>query len=235
MTTTLVDAASLGRTLVNINVAQILNQPMRAAQRREAAAFVASRQGLTGSYRGMFGLTDADRAAGRLPLVTGEMPDTGASMSHIAGEECCRALLTLGVKSAAVTRALDTATANFLGYLQEKQTERFTDGYYCCGKCSVALWRHVIAGGMRFSPRTRQLHLVNGLKRLKACRLDNGRWRAFPFFYTLLALTELPPKLARDELAFAAPVCEHLLERSPRGDTTDRVRREIMSRVMATV
>lgn len=233
MSISLVDVRSLGQTLCNISTAQILGHPVSAQQKRQAAAFIISRQGLPGSYAGMFALTDEDRAIGRFPLATGEKPDTRASMAHIAGEEACRALLTLGVQSQAITNALNHATHNFLDYLSQYQIEKPDDGYFCCGKCSVAMWRNLAAGGLRISGISTRKRLVNGLEHLKSCRQDNGRWRAFPFFYTLLALTELPRNIAREELAYIAPVCKRLLKRSAKADTTDQVRRVIMSRALA--
>jgi len=187
---------------------------------------------LPGSYAGMFALTDQDCSAGKVILATGETLTTRASRAHICGEESCRALLTLGVKTPAVRHALKAATENFVEFLAGRQTEKPTDGYYCCGKCSVSMWRNVMAGGMNLSETMARQHLQNGVARLKTCRQKDGRWRVFPFYYTLLALTEMPGKIAHAELAHAAPACQRALKRKPQNDLTDQVRRAIMIRVI---
>lgn len=235
MKSTLVDSASLARTLYNINSMQILDQPIHAQQKRSAAAFIVSRLNQPGSYGGLFALTDQDRAAGRMLLATGETLSTRASMAHIAGEEACRVLLTLGVESGRIRRALSQATQSFLDFLLIHQAEKPDAGSYCCGTCTVSMWRHISAGGLKISGISTTRRLANGLKRLKACRQDNGRWRAFPFYYTLLALTEMPVGIAREELAFAAPACQRLIGRKAPQSETGPVRRHILERVLSII
>ena len=79
---------------------------------------------------------------------------------------------------------------------------------YCCGICTCAYWRHLAAGGLSRNAE----RLAAGMQALKAHRLDSGRWRRFPFFYTLLALTEIDVALSRSEMQFAAPPCERYLK-----------------------
>jgi hypothetical protein len=67
---------------------------------------------------------------------------------------------------------------------------------------------------------------------LKQHRTDDGRWRRFPFFYTVLALTEIHMLAAAEELRYAAPVCEKLLKQNATGDVYAERRRVLARRVL---
>jgi hypothetical protein len=45
--------------------------------------------------------------------------------------------------------------------------------------------------------------VVGGVRALRACRDGNGRWRSFPHYYTLLALSGFDYPQVRDELRYA--------------------------------
>jgi len=49
---------------------------------------------------------------------------------------------------------------------------------------------------------------MEGLKALKKRRDGKGRWRNFPFYYTLLSLTEIDIPQPVDEMKYAAKACE---------------------------
>jgi hypothetical protein len=85
------------------------------------------------------------------------------------------------------------------------------DGYYCCSKCSAAYWRNLSS---QDSPNSEKL-LNSGMRILKASRNGNGKWKRFPFFYTLYALTGIDSRAAIEEMKFAAPVLEKYARRSP--------------------
>ena len=52
----------------------------------------------------------------------------------------------------------------------------------------------------------------HGLRVLAGYRTDGRGWRRFPFYYTLLALTEIDLPAARAELRWAAPAAERSLK-----------------------
>ena len=60
-----------------------------------------------------------------------------------------------------------------------------------------------------------------------------GRWRRFPFFYTLLALTDIDWKAAREELRYAAPAMEKTLGRLRQGAEHAPRRRALLERALA--
>ena len=82
-------------------------------------------------------------------------------------------------------------------------------GLYGCGKCSVGLWRNLLAGGLdRHEERLRR-----GGSHLRSVRDGEHHWRRFPFWYTVLALSEMDSTEARAELKYA-PALERAADRT---------------------
>ena len=77
--------------------------------------------------------------------------------------------------------------------------------------------------------------LSGGLKYLKSFRDGKGRWRRFPYYYTLLALSEIHGLDADAEIRYAAPGLERMLRRKGNGDRFDLRRRMLAERVLARV
>lgn len=204
---------SLSKTLDNLNDAFLFGKKLDESEKLKAAAWLASRQGLKNSYAGMFAPTSFDFRNG-VKLYTGEKLTTNASIGHILGEETCRILNILNINDDNIRKALTKANNNFkkfikraaeLGYAVEINYNK--KGTYCCGKCSVAYWRNLASQGIEKNTSI----LKSGLKYLKMYRNGEGRWRRFPFYYTLSALIELDLKSAREELKYASNVCEKAL------------------------
>ena len=101
---------SLGKTLDAANAALFYGIEIDQEQKLELARWIASRQGLPGSYADMFAGTDNDRASG-YTVFTGEQIKTRAGSSHIMGEEASRLLILLNVQDDEVKEALANATA----------------------------------------------------------------------------------------------------------------------------
>jgi len=231
----LVRPDSLAGTLDAVDEALFFGRQLSEADRREAAAWIAARQGLPGSYHGLFAPTERDRSQG-IRLFTGETVTTHAGKAHVLGEEACRALLLLDVDTEEVGRALGRATEGMLERLRaaeerEKHVGRPWLGQYCCGKCTVALWRHLAAGGLERAEH----HLAAGVEALRLSRDGEGRWRRFPFHYTLLVLSEMDVSLAADELRYAAPAVQRLANRPPSSDPFATRRHALAERVLAKV
>jgi len=223
---TLLHRGSLATTLDVVNEAMFLGRTRGKAERLAAARWIAARQGLPGSYCGMFAPTARD-LAGPIRLFTGEAVRTDAATRHILGEEACRALILLEVREPEVERALKRASAAMVERLYREG--RRPIGTYCCGTCSVSLWRHLAVGGLDQAAR----RLADGLRVLKVHRLGNSKWRRFPYYYTLLALSEIDSPAARAEMRYAAPGLERLLERAGSGDKFARRRRALAERILA--
>ena len=199
---------SLAALVDSIEQKRYFGQKIPARELITAERKIASRQGLPGSYAGMFAPTRFDFRRG-IRVFTGEAVRSGAATAHILGEECCRLLLKLPVKDRQVSAALARAEVGMQERLDSADRLHARHaGFYCCGICTASFWRHLAAGGLSDpEPRFR-----NGLRALAACRSDNGRWTRFPFFYTLLALAEIGLPQAEKELRWAAPAAERSLK-----------------------
>jgi hypothetical protein len=79
----------------------------------------------------------------------------------------------------------------------------------------------------------REARLRGGLTHLREHRDGSGRWRRFPFYYTLLALTEIPGRAAGREIRYAAPGLERMLKRRARGGRFETRRRAVAERILA--
>ena len=230
---TIVDPNSLAATLDAVNEALFLGRPLSKAQREGAAKWIAARQGLPGSYAGMFAPTEKDAKEG-IRLFTGERLQSRGGAAHVLGEEACRALILLDVSLVGVRDAQARACRGMVARLRAAESREINAGRpwlgtYCCGRCTVALWRHLAAGGLEDAER----HLTAGMEALRVNRSGTGRWRRFPFHYALLALGEVKLPAAVDEMRYAAPALEGSLRRSPKDDPFDARRRVVAQRILA--
>ncbi|RPJ45623.1 MAG: hypothetical protein EHM21_09255 [Chloroflexi bacterium] len=224
---------SLGDTIDAVNVALFDQISLAPAARNEAAEWIADRQGLPGSYAGMFAPTGYDYTFGALTF-TGEPIRSGAATGHVLSEEACRALYRLESispeveTSPAIRQALDRARYGIFRRLEQSEIKGQWSGVYCCGTCSVALWRHLLASGAPDDQR----RLENGLAELRRYRDGEGRWKRFPFYYTLLALTEIDLPGVREEAAYAGAVIERALRRLNKTDPQDRSEHDRRRRIV---
>jgi hypothetical protein len=203
---------SLSRTVEALNELAFEQRDLPAAERALVAQWIAGRQGLKGAYADMFAGFPAELEQG-IVVFTGERI-TAASARHVLGEEASRALRLLRVKEPEVQAAIERANAGMLKRLtQAAHHPRNTNpGRYCCGKCTVGFWRNLLSGGLdRQEERLRR----GVAEALRAMRAGQGKWRVFPFWYTVLALSEMDLPEARAELKYAAPVLEGAARRKP--------------------
>ncbi|MCL5269805.1 MAG: hypothetical protein M1457_04455 [bacterium] len=222
----LIRADSLAATLEAIDEALFFGRPIPARQRDAAAGWIAGRQGLPGSYAAMFAPTEVDFRAG-IRTFTGELVASRAGVAHVLGEDACHVLIRLDSASPDARRALHWAAAGMLRRLRAGDA-RARLGIYCCARCSVALWRHLAAGGLDQPER----RLEDGLAALREARDRKGRWHRFPFYYTLLALYEMNRSKAAAELRYAAPALARMLDRPNPGGAFEARRRVLAARIL---
>jgi hypothetical protein len=65
--------------------------------------------------------------------------------------------------------------------------------------------------------------LANGLAALRRRRDGEGRWKHFPYFYTLLALSEMDAAFVREEIQYAARGVERSLRRLIKQDGNEEL------------
>ena len=223
----LIDETSLSRTVDAVNAAHFDGRTLTAAERGQAARWIAARQGLPGSYGGTFAGFPSERSNG-IVLFTGERI-TSASARHILGEEASRALRLLRVRDRGVTRALDAAGEGVKRFLaRAAEDRRHNSGLFCCGKCSVGLWRNLLSGWLSDGDD----RLRRGASHLRSLRDGAQGWRTFPFWYTVLALSEMDSAAAKAELKYAAPALERAAARKVPAAIYARRRHELATRTL---
>lgn len=228
----IVDPDSLAATLDTLNEMFFSGTKIAKANREPTAKWIAGRQGLRFSYAGMPAPMDAECNADHR-VFTGEPIKSAASASHILGEEACRALILLDVNDEFVASALKKATQGMMSrlLLPSGEPNPETLGMYCCAMCSCAYWRHLAVGGLHDSKK----RLAAGMEALKEHRKGDGQWRRFPFYYTLLALSEIKLPAALEEMRYAAPVLKRYLKRAPKDDIYEQRRRILAQRILEKV
>lgn len=223
----MIQEGSLSATVDAVNAAHFEERSVPAAERGRTARWIAARQGLPGAYADTFAGFAPERKG--IAVFTGERI-TCASSRHILGEEACRALRLLGVRDAAVATALGRAEAGLLHRLAQaaEDPRNANPGRYCCGRCSVGLWRNLVAGGLD----RQEERLRKGVGELRRYRDGEGRWRVFPFWYTVLALGEMDFAEAVRELQYVSPVLDRVVKRAPGRAAYARRRHELATRVL---
>jgi hypothetical protein len=218
---------ALSQAVDETNDAALLGKPLSATRRKTLAMFIAKRQGLPGSYGGLFAPV-GDEIAGGYVVFTGERMRAGAGADHILGEEALRALLLLE-RQAPPARSR-TLASEALRRATEAMEERLSThpfpALYCCMRCGVALWRVFALDGYPHSEE----RLARGLEWLSGRRDGKGGWTGMPYYYTLSALVEavdtLPAAVA--ELSYAREAIEHRLARAAREAEPYATRRRVL-------
>jgi hypothetical protein len=205
---------SLQETLWRLEEARVGFRSKSDGNVQEALDWVLTRQGLDGAYCNLFSPTDLDLNRG-LRLLTGELITSGAALRHILGEEALRTTIVWGLKSSsAVKQALE-------GFNQILERGGRSGGTYCCYNCTIAFLRTLTAA----KPEEWDTILQKGLSAIEEARTNDGKWHGYPFYYTLLMLSDLDADLARSELRHASKAAEKLLKRYGGDDRTSRFRR----------
>lgn len=249
----IVNPESLTETLDSVNEALFFGRPITQARRNEALDWISGRIGAPHSYRGMPAPTMPDLKNG-MKVFTGERVGSWASLTHVSGEEGCRVLRQLAFGNPAGEEQYRRAAARIAEIIPKGDglpieligtgfggEIRARTGIYCCGTCSVSLWRHMAAGGIANSgacPCEISFHeerLADGIRALNCKRDKEGKWKPFPFWYTILVLTELATPEALEELRYAAPLIERSLKRSPGDDKYAQRRHEVAQRAMKMI
>jgi hypothetical protein len=218
----LIKPGSLAATVHAFDDAMWSGRSVSKSEKIAGAKWIAGRCGLEGSYEGMPTPTMKDFAGG-VRLFTGEKVSSRAGVSHILGQEACRMLIVLGVNLPKVKASLRMANEGISARVYSVDNSHLKRGMYCCAVCSCAMWRHLAVGGLK----EQSLLLNRAVKTLRSRRDGKGRWRGFPFYYTLLALSEMNVADAGKEIVYARGACERSLARLKGRDRIAK-RRELL-------
>lgn len=216
---------SLAKTIDAVNEVLFYSKILPIKDKTEVCQWIAGRQGIEGSYARMFAPTVYDFKRG-IRVFTGEKVTSGAATGHILGEETCRVLRLLKSNDRKVQNALRRASLGMTRRLMD--SGRFQkSAVFCCGICTVSLWRNIAVHGLRLNRQ----YVRKSLRTFKKHRDGKGRWRGFPFYYTLLSLFEIGSCGAWTELNYARPVVERLVARQGSGKYGKR-RKVLMERIL---
>lgn len=183
---------------------------------QEALEWILSRQGLKGSYSGLFMPTSQDLAEGiRLP--TGERIQTNAGARHILGEEALRTAIVWKLGSS-------SPVIEALKGLNQILDRGGRSGSYCCHPCTISFLRTLAVAKTGEADEV----LDKGLNRIRKSRTSDGKWKGFPFYYTLLLLSETSSSLAKEELRHAGKAAGSLLKRYRSDDRVSLFRRLVL-------
>jgi len=180
---------------------------------QEALEWVLTRQGLPISYFNLFMPTNQDLSQG-VRLLTGERMLSDAGTRHVLGEEALRTVIVWKLGSSS---AVKQALKGFNDLLKAGARS----GRWCCYTCTTAFLRTLAVT----KPNKWDRILEKGLNRIKKARMPNGRWHGFPFYYTLLTLSEMDTPSAQAELRHASKIAERILKRYHNDDRVSRFRR----------
>ncbi|MEZ5276029.1 MAG: hypothetical protein R3F07_06595 [Opitutaceae bacterium] len=180
-------------------------------------------------YAGGLAMTEADWSR-TFRLFTGEVLTTRAGRAHVIAEEGTRMLALIENVTGVSSQAREVSEKNLASRIFESEGSKAdADGDFCCGTCSVALWRALAAGVYRGHASA----LERGLKTLSRHRLPGGGWKRYPFYYTVSCLVESASLPAVRELRFHRETIQRrigLLKK--KSDRFANRRRELLTRAL---
>jgi hypothetical protein len=213
---------SLSRTIDVANDALIAGRAIPVNERGELVEWLLKRQVASGRNVGAFAPTAEDLAHGAR-LFTGEPLRTKLSTWNVLTAEAARLLILLGGDHDRVREAIDRA-ASWLDV-----------SCFVASDCVVGECAHSFVSHLRFcsAAEVGPAVLVRRLNVVREQRDGAGRWRRFPFYYTVLALSEIPGEAAKSELRYAVPACERVLSRGAKDVVYGARRKALVERVIA--
>jgi hypothetical protein len=225
----LLNNESLGDTINRIYHAELFGQNISSKDKKELTEWMLDRAGQKGSYSGLSAPTLSDFKQGAT-LFTGEKLTTGASTAHILGEDALSIMHRWNITDTSLQSAFSKLEFQWREKMNENEKLQGSPmGMFCCGKCSLAYWRGLIAGTMEKGEE----RLSKGLEILHSLRDGKGRWRRFPYYNTLWVLGQLPIPSAKKELQYAKAGMESFLKRSLSSqDPVDLRKRKILEALL---
>lgn len=214
---------SLSEAIDTVSEALFLERPISDELRIDTITLLINRQIHTGTNNGFF-LPLSSEPDLPYRLFSGEQLHTKLARRHIQLIEATRllSLLTQGGHSAA--RSIKLA---------ESRMDTMCYSKFCAsGECkaiSVAYLRYLASS----APKSAVDRLSFFLASLASHRDGKGAWRGFPYFYTLLTLSEMDRSMSNNELQYALGSFEKRLARSHSAEPFTRRRQLILNRILS--
>ncbi len=212
---------SLAKTIDTINEAFFHNQSTPRDLMQEIVEWLCQQQVKSGSNTGIFMPTETEIKEG-ITLFTGEKLKTKLASRNILTQEAARILILSKITSEEVQKSILLAN----NYLFQSCFSDFCDA----GEC-----RHSTVGFIRYlateEKENSKTHIKAFLNWLTKHRGDNGKWKGFPFYYTLLTLSEISIPPAISEMQYAAPAYERCMKRESNNGKFSQRRRTILQNI----
>ncbi len=213
--------AELPGLLERINTAYFWGVEWEQAEKSACAAQIAAHYDPRARYLG-FSLEPPQMEG--LRLFTGERLRTRIGTLSVLGLEACRTMSLLDVYAPAVQQVLLQVNHRLMPIC-------YVNGCILgeCAHASLALMRYLSVSGLGSAQERLEEHLV----KIHLRRDGKGGWTGFPYYYTLLVLSEMPGVLAVNERAYTAARCEKLLRRKAQPGAISERRVQLLQRVLA--
>ena len=214
---------SLSRTIDAANEALSVGREITTDERGQVVEWLLGRQVTSGtSVDGAIAPTPEDLAR-RVRLVTGETLRTKLSTWNVLTSEAARLLILFGGSDDRVREALDRASS------------WLNVSCFLASDCVVGECAHSFVSHLRFlsAVEAEPAELVRRLNAVREHRDGSGRWHRFPFYYTVLALSEIAGEAAKSELRYAIPACERVLARGAKDKIYGARRKALVERIIA--
>ncbi len=221
----MIQTDSLAQTIDTLNEAIFFDRPLSDQDKKRAADFILGRQYPSGPHAGLFAPTDKDFAEGVF-LFTGERLHTHLGPRNILSAEAARAILLLGLPSSEMETSLERVQSKLLASC-------FAADLCVVGECAhsgIGFMRYLASGGSADAGKRLEAHI----RVISHHRDGKGRWKRFPFHYTLLALSEINLPAALAELRYAIPSIERSVKRQAGEEDRFTLRRQqLLERVLS--
>lgn len=219
----IVHPTSLTTTLDSAAEALFHQNPIPIDLRKDIATLLIHRQSQTGPNSGFFIPFTAESAT-HFRLFSGEQLTTEFARQHIQLIEAARILKLLGLDLSAVTKSIQIA---------EHRMDTMCYSKFCskgeCKSVTIAFMRFLNSADSE-DPATR---LNSFLTKLGSYRDGKGKWNGFPYYFTLLMLSEIDEPLAIQELQYAAPSFQKLSNLLTSADPISTRRQAILNQAFS--
>ena len=141
----LLNKTSLYKTVDSVNEALFYGVKIPKTEADSISSWISSRYDTEHSYNHSYGLTGKDMNS-KVFTFTGERL-LCASMRHIMAEESARVVLQLSKITGRKPDTLAMTDNWFYKMLEASEKAGKPIGTFCCGPCTIGLWRYLNAGG----------------------------------------------------------------------------------------
>jgi hypothetical protein len=218
----LIKQASLAGTIDAVNVRLARSEPLSPAERTQVVEWLLGRQVVSGRDSGMFAPFPGEYEAG-VHLFTGERLRTRIATRNVLTLESARILSALAGEQAGARSAV-WRTSVAMGHAC------FAASHCVIGECAHSSLAYM-RGAASDRSGDRRKWIEDHLRVLREHRDGTGRWRRFPFYYTVLSLLEVGTPSSDAELEYARPACRRVIGRSSSSSFSPR-RKRIVERVL---